>query len=212
MACKFHAFDHMPDLTGRTRGLPALVTLLGPLLAALALCAPLPGQAQRAAAPAAPAASRDRDVPLQFDAGQMKIDGKRKVRLLIGNVQLTRGSFWLASQQVELRESPQGGDLAIATSSPSQQAHFKQKREGLDEIIDGRADRIEYDARTEIVRLIGNAMLKRLRGDEVTEQVTGQTIVYEHGKETFEVLGGGAGSRVKGVVTPQPRASEGGAR
>lgn len=201
MACKFHAFDPMPVLTGRSRGPSFLLAVLVALgaAAAPALCA-------------AQAAARDRDVPLQFDAGQMKIDGKRRVRLLTGGVQLTRGTFWLASQQVELRETPQGTDIAIATSGGGQQARFKQKREGLDEIIDGQADRIEYDAATETVRLIGNALLKRLRGEEVTEQVTGQVIVYEHGKETFEVQGGGTGTRVKGVVTPQPRPAREGAR
>lgn len=194
----------MPVLTGRFRGFPVLLALS----AALGACLPLH------AAPAAPgaAAAHDRDVPLQFDAAQMKIDGKRKVRVLTGDVQLTRGTFWLSSQQVELRETAQGGDFAVATAGAGQQARFKQKREGLDEIIDGQADRIEYDARTEIVRLLGNALLKRLRGDEVTEQVTGQVIIYEHGKETFEVQGGGSGSRVKGVVTPQPKPAQEGAR
>lgn len=195
----------MPVPNGRHRGVPVLVALW----AALSVVLPQAGVAQSSGTPSA---VRDRDVPLQFDAGQMKIDGKRKVRLLTGNVQLTRGTFWLASQQVELRETAQGSDFAIATSGSGQQAHFKQKREGLDEIIDGQADRIEYDARTEIVRLIGNAMLKRLRGDEVTEQVTGQTIIYEHGKETFEVQGGSGGARVKGVVTPQPKSAPEGAR
>lgn len=162
------------------------------------LCAPGSVQAAEAGASAS-----DRDVPLLFDAGQMKIDAKHKVRLLTGGVEMTRGSFLLTSQQVELRELPQGGDLAIATSGGGQQARFRQRREGLDEVIDGQADRIEYNGRTEVVHLIGNARLKRLRGEVVTEEVSGQTIIYEHAKETFEVLGGGStGSRVRGVVTP----------
>lgn len=199
----------MPVPTGRFRGLSVLIAAVLALGAA-GVSSPVAAQANKAPAPAA--AARDRDVPLQFDAGQMKIDGKRRVRWLTGGVQLTRGTFWLASQQVELRETPRGTDFAIATSGGGQQARFKQKREGLDEIIDGQADRIEYDAATETVKLIGNALLKRLRGDEVTEQVTGQVIVYEHGKETFEVQGGGSGSRVKGIVTPQPRPAQEGTR
>lgn len=191
-------------LTGRFSRLSALTPLALAIVVSWAIGMPLPVAAQ-----AAPAV-RDRDVPLQFDAGQMKIDAKRRVRLLTGGVQLTRGTFWLASQQVELRETAQGGDLAIATSSAGQQARFKQRREGLDEVIDGQADRIEYDSKTETVRLIGNALLKRLRGTEVTEEVSGQIIVYEHGRETFEVQGGGSsGSRVKGVVTPQPKPEAG---
>lgn len=205
MACKIHAFDAMPVPTGRSCGLSVLIAALL-LVGGAGAAVPAFAQAKAAAAP------RDRDVPLQFDAGQLKIDGKRRVRWLTGGVTLTRGTFWLASQQVELRETPRGTDFAIATAGGGQQARFKQKREGLDEIIDGQADRIEYDAATETVKLIGNALLKRLRGEEVTEQVTGQVIVYEHGKETFEVQGGSSGSRVKGVVTPQPRPAQEGTR
>lgn len=194
----------MPVLTGRLSRLSALTPLALAIVVSTMSAMALPVAAQ---APAA--AAHDRDVPLQFDAGQMKIDAKRRVRMLTGGVQLTRGTFWLSSQQVELRETAQGGDLAIATSGAGQQARFKQRREGLDEIIDGQADRIEYDSKTETVRLIGNALLKRLRGTEVTEEVSGQIIVYEHGRETFEVQGGSSGSRVKGVVTPQPKPEAG---
>lgn len=194
----------MPVLTGRLSRLSALTPLALAIVVSTMSAMALPVAAQ---APAA--AAHDRDVPLQFDAGQMKIDAKRRVRMLTGGVQLTRGTFWLSSQQVELRETAQGGDLAIATSGAGQQARFKQRREGLDEVIDGQADRIEYDSKTETVRLIGNALLKRLRGTEVTEEVSGQIIVYEHGRETFEVQGGSSGSRVKGVVTPQPKPEAG---
>jgi len=204
MECKFHAFTKMPRLP--TRCLLSAWTLVLPCLWALSGGV---GAAPGAAQPVVAAASavRDRDAPLLFDAGQMKIDAKRKVRLLTGDVQLTRGSFELKSQQVELRETAQGGDFAVATSAPGLQAHFRQRREGMDEVIDGQADRIEYDAKTEIVRLIGNAVLKRLRGNSITDEVSGQTIIYEHLRETFEVQGSGAGSRVKGVVTPQTKGS-----
>jgi len=174
-----------PRRAGRLSGL--LVALGSVLVSATVLAQGLP--------------DADRNAPLSIDAGQMKIDTKRRVRLLSGGVELTRGGFWLKSAQVELREAAQG-DVAVATGVAGEPAVFRQKREALDELIEGRAERIEYDTRAEIVRLIDKAVLKRWRGGVLAEEVTGQVVVYDHLRETFEVQGGGPGSRVKGLVTP----------
>lgn len=181
--------------------MPALIRAL-PGMLVWGLVLPLVAPVQAVESVVAKVVVRDRDAPLLFDAGQMKIDVKRRVRLLTGGVQLTRGTFMLSAQQVELRETPLGSDFAVATAGAGQPARFRQRREGMDEVIEGQADLIEYDSKSETVRLIGNALLKRLRGSVVTEEVSGQTVVYEHSRETFEVLGGSSGSRVKGVVTP----------
>ena len=55
--------------------------------------------------------------------------------------------------------------------------------------------------------------MRVLRAGVVADQVTGQTIVYDHARDVFEVQGGVSGStggggastggRVKGVVTPR---------
>ena len=36
-------------------------------------------------------------------------------------------------------------------------ASFRQKRDGVDETVEGVAERIEFDARTDTLRLVGNA-------------------------------------------------------
>ncbi|MEO8297061.1 MAG: lipopolysaccharide transport periplasmic protein LptA [Burkholderiales bacterium] len=150
------------------------------------------------------AQTADRDLPLTIDAAQMKLDSKRKLRLLTGNVEVARGSFSLKAEQVELRETPQG-DLAVATGTAGQLASFRQRREAFDEVVEGQAERIEYETRTEVARLIGKAVLKRWRSGSLVEEITGQTVVYDHPRETFEVQGGtGSGGRVRGVVSPAP--------
>jgi lipopolysaccharide export system protein LptA len=156
------------------------------------------------------AAKADKEVPLTFDAGQMRIDGKRKVRVLSGGVELTRGGFVLKASEVEVRDAG-NGQVAVALSSAGQLATFRQKREGLDESVEGQADRIEYETTTGLVRMTGKAWLRRLRGSTVSEEVSGQSIVYDQERETFEVQGGAAGvgsgantGRIKGVVTPRP--------
>lgn len=150
----------------------------------------------------------DAEQALTFDAGRMVLDGKRKVRTLSGGVEITRGTLVLKAGQVELKETAQG-QFATATGADGQPATFRQKRDGLDEFVEGQARRIEYDTATETVRFIDQAQVRVLRGGVLADQVTGQTIVYNHARDVFEVQGGattapgGTGGRVKGVVTPR---------
>jgi lipopolysaccharide export system protein LptA len=151
----------------------------------------------------------DSEQALTFDAGRMVLDGKRKIRTLSGGVEITRGTLVLKAAQIELKETAQG-QFATASSADGQPATFRQKREGLDEIVEGQARRIEYDTVTETVRFIDQAQVRVLRGGVPADQVTGQTIVYNHARDVFEVQGGGGatstggtGGRVKGVVTPR---------
>lgn len=174
-------------------------------LAAVLVGGSLPVQAEKA----------DSEQALAFDAGRMVLDGKRKIRTLSGGVEITRGTLVLKAAQIELRETAQG-QFATATGSEGQPATFRQKREGLDETVEGQARRIEYDTVTETVRFIDQAQVRVLRGGAPADQVSGQTIVYNHARDVFEVQGGGAastggtGGRVKGVVTPRKSGSSAG--
>lgn len=168
---------------------------LAGLLGLALLCGVLPARAERA----------DRDQPLEIDAGQVRIDGKRKLRVLSGGVEIRRGSLLIRAAQIELRETPQG-EVAIATGSDSEPAQFRQKREGLDETVEGRAQRIEYTADTETVRLTQQAVLRRWNGTSLAEELSGQSIVYDHARENFDVQGASnnaPGGRVKAVVAPR---------
>ena len=116
----------------------------------------LPAQAEKA----------DSEQALTFDAGRMVLDGKRKIRTLSGGVEITRGTLVLKAAQIELRETAQG-QFATATGADGQPATFRQKREGLEEIVEGQARRIEYDTVTETVRFIDQAQVRVLRAGAV---------------------------------------------
>ena len=166
------------------------------------------GMALLLAGPLAWAEKADSEQPLTFDAGRMVIDGKRKVRTLSGGVEITRGTLVLRAASVELKETPHG-QIATAAGGDGQLATFRQKRDGSDEYIEGQARRIEYDTASDTVRFFDQAQVRVLRAGAPADQVTGQTIVYDHARDVFEVQGGGGGSaaspggRVKGVVTPR---------
>lgn len=112
---------------------------------------------------------------------------------------------------MEVRQDPQGHQFGTLTAETGQRAFFRQKREGVDEYIEGEAERIEYDGQADSVRFIRVAELRRFRGTALSDEVTGNLIVYDNKTEKFTVDGvpdapGGAG-RVRAVLSPQPAAS-----
>lgn len=167
---------------------------------ALACCVMAPAWAERS----------DKELPLEIDAGQVRFDGKRKVRTLSGGVEIRRGSLLIRAQQIELRETPEG-EVAFAVGSATAPASFRQKRDGVDELVEGQAQRIDYDSATETIKLDQQAQLKRWMGNKLAEDLSGQTIVYDHGRDTFEVSGssskGETPGRVRAVVAPRTGAS-----
>lgn len=144
----------------------------------------------------------DRDMPMEIDAGKVHIDGKRKVRLLSGGVEIRRGTLLIRADSIELRQTGSGEQLT-ALGSETEPALFRQKREGFDEVIEGRAQRVEYDAGSEIVKLQQQAVLRRWNGSVLSDELSGQSIVYDHARDSFEVLGGGGDGRVRAVIAPR---------
>lgn len=155
----------------------------------------------------------DRNRPLEFAADSAKVDDLRQVNILTGNVEITKGTIVIRADRVEVRQTPEGYQFAIATGTANKRAYFRQKREGIDEMIEGEAEKLEYDGRSDTVRLINQAVLKRFRGTTLADEVAGNTISYDNTTEVFQVVGGPASAapsgRVRGVLTPRdPAASE----
>lgn len=154
------------------------------------------------------AVKADRDEPLSFAADSARVDEAQKLNILSGNVEITKGTMVVRSDRVEVRQNPDGTQSASAFGGTGGKAYFSQKRDGVEESIEGEAERVDYDGKTDIVRFTGKAEMRRLRGSHVTDQVGGQVIVYDNKTSVFQVLGSasGAGSapgRVRGVITPR---------
>ena len=75
--------------------------------------------------------------------------------------------------------------------SAAKPATYRQKRDGSDETVEGQAQRIDYDSRTETVKLTGQAVFRRYRGAQLNDETTGTVIVYDGRTEVFTVQGGG---------------------
>ncbi|WP_083438639.1 lipopolysaccharide transport periplasmic protein LptA [Caldimonas brevitalea] len=155
----------------------------------------------------AQAEKADRNKPLNFSADNLRYDDVKQTNVLTGNVQITKGSMVMRAARVEVRQTPDGYQSALGLGS-GKPAYFRQKRDALDEFIEGEAERIEYDGKSDLLRLTGGAVIRRYRGDTVADEVAGQVITYNNAAEVFTVDGtatGTPGGRVRGVLSPKPQ-------
>lgn len=160
---------------------------------------------------AALADKTDRAQPVLFAADAARVDESRRINILTGNVEMTKGTMLIRADRVEVRQNPDGTQTATATGGQGGRSYFKQKREGLDEVIEGEAEKIVYEGRDDTVNFTTRAEMRRLTAGLKTDEVNGQAIRYDNKTSVYQVMGapsdgGKPAGRVKGVITP--RASE----
>jgi lipopolysaccharide export system protein LptA len=170
---------------------------LGRAVICAALCLPGWTLAERA----------DREKPVNLEADRMDLDDAKKEATFTGNVTLTQGTLVIKGDRIIVKQDADGFQYGIAYGKPAQ---FKQKREGVDEYIEGYGERLEYDGKADKVQMFTNARVLR-GGDEVR----GDYISYNAVTEYYQVIGGGKSSaapgdprgRVHAVIQPKPPAA-----
>jgi len=134
---------------------------------------------------------------VDFDNGHL--DEVTQTRTLTGNVVLTRGTLLIKSDKAVMKESPEGYMILILTAAPGKVATFRQKRDGGPDLwTEGQAQRIEYDERTEVVKLFANAVVKQLEGKRMTSEVNGPFISYDNRTEQANVHNDASGESKPG--------------
>lgn len=164
------------------------------ILAATALLAFLcgPALAERA----------DRDKPVNLEADRVTVDDVNKVHIFEGHVTLSQGTLTIRGDKLVVTQDISGFQSGVATGNL---AHFRVKREGRDEYVEGVAERIEHDARTEMTRFFNRAHVR-----SGLDEVRGQFIQYDGQAENYVVTSGaggtvkpGADNRVRAVIQPK---------
>ena len=134
---------------------------------------------------------------INFDT--LDVDEVNQVRILTGNVVLTRGTLLLKSDKAVLNESPEGYMAVTLTAAPGKVATFRQKRDGGPDLwVEGQAQRIEYDERTELVKLFSDAVVKQLENGRLSSQVNGAFISYDNRTEVANVRNDASGQSKPG--------------
>lgn len=162
-----------------------------------------------AAAAAAPAEKADRSKPMTLESDKpCTVNLVKQTSVCSGNVVISQGTLLLRADRLELRETPEGYQVAVATGSEAKPARYRQKRDGVDEFVEGQAERIDYDSRSATLKFAGQALVRRLRGSAVADEISGALIVWDSNAELFNVQGGAStaanpGGRVRAVIAPR---------
>ena len=146
----------------------------------------------------------DREKPINIESDKVSVDEIKRLSKFEGSVLLTQGTLILRGVRMEVRQDKEGFQSGVVWGNP---AYFKQKREGLEENVEGWADRIEYDSRADKVQFFTHAAMRRGQDD-----VAGDYISYNATTEFYQVIGGGAkvatpnnpAGRVRAVIQPKP--------
>ena len=167
---------------------PALNSLL---ILMLATALPVPVLAEKA----------DRDKPVHLEADNVTLDDMKKLSVFQGNVVLIQGTLMMRADRIEAR---QNGDGLQSVSASGRPVSFRQKRDGVDEYIEGYANQVEFDNVQSLLSLSGEARLRK--GDD---EIRGSLITYDAKTEFYKVAGQqnvqGPGSRVRVVIRPKPK-------
>jgi lipopolysaccharide export system protein LptA len=170
-----------------------------------------------ASATAAWAETADRSKPMTLESDQpCTVNLLKQTSVCSGNVVISQGTLLIRADRLELRETPEGYQMAQAIGGAGKAASYRQKRDGVDETVEGTAQRIDYDSRTGTLRFDGAAQVQRLQGAVVLDEISGGVIVWDSVAETFNVRGGAAtaanpGGRVRAVIAPRAPADTGSA-
>ena len=165
------------------------------LVAGCLVLAALPALAEKA----------DRDKPVNLEADTVVMDDVKQISTYQGNVVLTQGTLEIHGDKMIVKQGAGGFEQGTIYGKP---ASFKQKRDGLNEYIEGFAERIEYDAKADKAQLFTKARMKRNQDD-----VRGNYISYDARTEFFQVIGGAkeAGTpagRVHAVIQPKSKPAD----
>tara|TARA_R110002073_G_scaffold332426_3_gene518513 strand:- start:3230 stop:3805 length:576 start_codon:yes stop_codon:yes gene_type:complete len=154
----------------------------------------------------------DRDKPVHLEADRATVEDVNKknssrVSVFTGNVIMTQGTLRIKADKVIMKEDINGFRHATAFGNL---VSFRQKRDGLDEYIEGWSKRVEFDNATDKIELFRKAHLKR-----GVDEVKGDYISYEMNSEFFQVIGSnergvetGPDNRVRAVIQPKKKSDQ----
>jgi lipopolysaccharide export system protein LptA len=137
----------------------------------------------------------DKNQPVVIDADNMEIDMQSGVRIYTGNVTVKQGSLVIHGDKIVVRYKDDKVDTATAYGKP---AKFRQRPEGKDQDVRGRAPKMILDETRNKMFMYQNAVL--IRG---SDNIHSREIHYNMTTDKMTVKGGATAS-TGGAKTTQP--------
>lgn len=156
----------------------------------------------------------DRDKPMNIESDALRYDDAQQTSVFTGKVVATKGTMLIRGAQMDIRQDNLGNQFGIVKAEPGKLAFFRQKRDTRpgdpDEYMEGEAELINYDGKSDVVTLQRRSILRRYLGAKLVDEITGNVIVYDNRTSVLTVDGGtakpgaeGGSGRVRAVLTPR---------
>jgi lipopolysaccharide export system protein LptA len=146
----------------------------------------------------------DKDKPIALSSDKAQFDDVKQIYYLERNVLLIKGSLIIKGEKAEVKIDPEGYQFVTIFAKPGELASLRQKRDtGFNDFIEGFAELIEYDGKTDIAILQKRARMNQISGTRVADQLHGDKIHYDGNTEKYNVV-----SKVSVKSTLSPRRKE----
>lgn len=147
---------------------------------------------------------------MNVEADTLRYDDLKQISVFTGRVVVTKGTIVIRGARVDVRQDAEGNQFGVVTAEEGKRAFYRQKREGLDEFIEGESEIIEYDGKADRIKFIKRAELRRFKGATPNDEMEGSLITYDNTTDVFTVDGNtntsgvaAPGGRVRAVLTPK---------
>jgi lipopolysaccharide export system protein LptA len=147
----------------------------------------------------------DRDKPTTIDSDRLNHDDQKQITIFTGNVVLTKGTLVMRGDRMEMWQDPAGNYFGVMTGRP---ARFRQKRDVANEYMEGEAFQLDYDGKEENLVLTNNAIMRRLEGDVLKDQVSGDRLTYNNITERYLVESGQGQARSRMFLMPKSNSKD----
>ena len=87
---------------------------------------------------------------MNIEADAMRYDDLKQTSVFTGNVVVNKGTIQIRGTRIDVRQDPEGYQYGVVTAEPGKLAFYRQKREGVDEFIEGEGETIEYDGKADV--------------------------------------------------------------
>lgn len=143
------------------------------------------------------AARGDRSKPIHVEANRVTLDDGKQTGVFTGDVHMTQGTLSISGDEIIVAQRRNGFAHGTATGSP---AKFRQKRDGVDEYVEGSGQRIEYNAINGLIDIYGQAHIRRGQDDVRADHIT-----YNAHDQSFRVAGTQTEPKKPVIVTINPK-------
>jgi lipopolysaccharide export system protein LptA len=142
----------------------------------------------------------------------LNYDDVAKVSVFTGNVIMTRGLMTLRSDQLSMREDAEGFQYGTATVEPGKLVYVRQENPEKYEVVEAKGLRAEYNGKTDVLEMIGQAVVTRFICGKPFDTIRGERVKYHQTTKVYEAFGGpgsaAPGGRVRSLTQPRAKADK----